>query len=57
MARKARFTTALPVYVEPDRKERILKIADTEEISQAQVIREIIDAGLEAREQRHRDEG
>lgn len=48
--RHARYTTALPVYVEPDRRKRIQAIADRERISMAQVIREIIDAGLLARE-------
>jgi hypothetical protein len=52
MARRAHYTQALPVYVEPDRKARILAIADREEVSMAQIIREIIDAGLAAREQR-----
>jgi cytidylate kinase len=54
--RKAQYTKALPVYVQEDRKERILRIADAEDISMAQVIREIIDAGLEARERRTRSE-
>ena len=49
MARVAQYTLALPVYVRPVVKERIEQIADREQISMAQVIREIIDMGLEAR--------
>jgi cytidylate kinase len=52
MARRAKYTTALPVYVEPSVKERIEALADRENISMAQVIREIIDGGLGARERR-----
>lgn len=54
MARVAKYTDALPVYVRPEVKERITKIADREQISMAQVIREIIDMGLEPR---YRGEG
>lgn len=46
MARKAQYTAALPVYVTPAVRERILKIADETEVSQAQVVRELIDRGL-----------
>lgn len=50
MARKARYLRALPVYVEPEVRERIDRMAEQEELSLAQVIREIIEIGLPVRE-------
>jgi predicted DNA-binding protein len=52
MARKAQYTKALPVYVKQPIKDRIEAVATNEDISMAQVIREIIDEGIEAREKR-----
>lgn len=46
MARKAKYTAALPVYVTPAVRAEILKIADEREVSQAEVVRELIDRGL-----------
>lgn len=46
MARKAKYTQSLPVYVTPEVREQILKIAEVEEISQAEVVRELIRLGL-----------
>lgn len=46
MARKAKYTYALPVYVTPAVRERILEIAERNELSQAEVVRDIIDRGL-----------
>lgn len=46
MARKAKYTQALPVYVTPEVRARILKIADEQERSQAEVVRELINGGL-----------
>lgn len=50
MAIEAKYTNALPVYVTPETRERITAIADREKISQAQVVREIIEIGLPERE-------
>lgn len=46
MARKAKYTQSLPVYVVPGVRERILEIADRQEVSQAEVVRDLIDKGL-----------
>lgn len=46
MARKAKYTQSLPVYVTPEVRERILEIAERREVSQAEVVRELIDKGL-----------
>lgn len=46
MARVAKYTQALPVYVTPEVRERILEIADVEQISQAEVVRHLIDRGF-----------
>lgn len=51
--RKAKYTQALPVYVEPAIRERILKIADEKDLSQADVVRQVINAGLPEVEQRY----
>jgi cytidylate kinase len=52
MVKRAQYTKALPVYVIPSVKARIEAVAEREDTSMAQVIRDIIDAGLEAREKR-----
>ena len=46
MARKARFTDALPVYDTPDMREAINELANAAEVSQAAVIRTILRHGL-----------
>lgn len=51
MVRKAKYTQALPVYVTPEVRARILKIADDEERSQAEVVRELIGRGLDVRDE------
>lgn len=48
MARKARYTKALPVYVTPEVRARLDEIADDREISLAEVTRELISKGLES---------
>lgn len=50
MAVKAKFEAPLQVVETREMRDRIVAIADAEEISQAQVIREILAAGIEARE-------
>lgn len=50
MAVQARYTAPIQVVETPEMRERIVQIADREGISQAQVIREIIAAGISARE-------
>lgn len=52
MAVQARYTAPIQVVETPLTRDRIVKIADREGISQAQVIREIIAAGIDSREQR-----
>lgn len=47
MARKAKYTEALPVYVTPEVRARILKIAEDQEISQAEVVRALLEVGLQ----------
>jgi hypothetical protein len=42
----------LQVVATAEMKERVIAIADAEEISQAQVIREILDEGLPRREKK-----
>lgn len=49
MALTAKYTDALPVYVTAEVRQRIRATADREEISQAQVVREIIEAGIDKR--------
>lgn len=53
MARKAKYTDALPVYVAPEIRARILRIAEEYDISQAEVTRQALDAGLPAVEERY----
>lgn len=50
MAVEAKYTAPLQVVETPEVRERITAIADREKISQAQVIRELIAAGLPERE-------
>ncbi len=52
MARKARYTKSLPVYVVEDVRERIQKLADDHDVSQAEVVRDIIDCGIDEAETR-----
>ena len=52
MAVQGRYTDPLQVSETPETRERITKIADDEGISQAQVIRDIIDHGLSWRERK-----
>lgn len=51
MAVQARYTAPIQVVETPETRDRIVVIAEREGISQAQVIREIIAAGLAAREE------
>lgn len=47
---KAKYTQPLQVVETQETRDRIVAIADREGVSQAQVIRELIADGLEARE-------
>lgn len=47
MARKAKYTEALPVYVTPKTRGRILGISKEYEVSQADVVRLLVDLGLQ----------
>lgn len=51
MAVEAKYTQPLQVVETPEMRDRIVAIAEAEKISQAQVIREILAAGIEAREE------
>lgn len=51
MAVTARFTAPIQVVETPEKRDRIKAIADREGISQAQVVRDIIEIGIETREQ------
>lgn len=50
MAVQARYTAPIQVVETPQMRDRICAIADREGISQAQVIREILASGIDARE-------
>lgn len=50
MAVQARFTAPIQVVETQEKRDRIVAIADREGVSQAQVIRELIDAALPSRE-------
>lgn len=50
MVRKAKYTEALPVYETPAMRDRIKRIADDYEVSQAQVVRDILAIGIETAE-------
>ena len=52
MAVKAKYEAPLQVVETREMRDRIVAIAEREEISQAQVIRDILAAGIEARENR-----
>lgn len=52
MARKARYTQALPVYVTPDTRQRLDAIAESHCVSLAEVVRDLIDTGLDDAEAR-----
>jgi hypothetical protein len=45
---KARFTAQLVALCEPDRRDRVLDLAETHGVSQAKIMRAVIDAGLGA---------
>lgn len=51
MAISAKYTKPLQVVETAETRDRIKAIADREQISQAQVIRELIAAGLKQREE------
>ena len=51
MAIRRRYTQPLQVVATADMRTRIKAIADREGVSQASVIRDILDAGIERREQ------
>lgn len=55
MAVKAKYEAPLQVVETREMRDRIVAIAEREEISQAQVIREILAAGIEAREAQSAD--
>lgn len=50
MAVKSQYTAPLQVVETPEMRDRVKAISDAEEISQAQVIRDILVAGIDARE-------
>lgn len=50
MAVQAKYTQPLQVVATPEQRARVKAIADREGISQAQVIRDLIDYGLGVRE-------
>lgn len=49
MALKAKYTQPLQVVATPEMRAEIVQISEEQEVSQAQVIRELIQLGLEAR--------
>lgn len=55
MAVEAKYTQPLQVVETPEMRDRIVAIAKAEKISQAQVIREILAAGIGTREEQSRD--
>lgn len=52
MARTARYTKALPVYVTPEVRRRLDALAERHSVSLAEVVRDIIDVGLDGAEAR-----
>lgn len=52
MARTAKYTDAIPVYETPEMRKRIKRIADTCNVSQAEVVRDILDSGIAEAEKR-----
>lgn len=55
MAVQAKYTQPLQVVETQAMRDRIVAIADDEKISQAQVIRDILEAGIGAREELSRE--
>lgn len=56
MAVEAKYTAPLQVVATPEMRDRIKAIADAERISQAQVMREILEAHIGVREQQSRSQ-
>lgn len=52
MAVKKKYTNPLQVVATPEQRARIMKIAEDDEVSQAAVIRDMIDMALDAREKK-----
>jgi len=52
VARKARFTNALPVYVTPETRKRLDRMSEDYDISLAEVTRYCIEHGITAAEGR-----
>lgn len=50
MARKAQYTEALPVYVTPERRAAVRRMADKHDVSQAEVVRYCFEHGFAAAE-------
>lgn len=55
MAVQAKYTAPLQVVEEREFRDRIIAVAEAENISQAQVIRELIRHGIEWREEQSRE--
>jgi hypothetical protein len=55
VAVKAKYTAPLQVVETPEMRDRVKLIADSEEVSQADVIRDILAHGIEWREQVNRE--
>jgi cytidylate kinase len=51
----AQYTKALPVYLTEEHRQRIKAIADRENISQAQVVRDLVTHSLMIREAQRND--
>lgn len=52
MAQKKKYTTPLQIVVTPEMSDRIEKMADVEDVSKAKIVRDILEAGIDAREHR-----
>lgn len=52
MARQAKYTRTLPVYVTPEVRSRLDAIAEKYAVSLAEVVRDLIDVGLDDAEAR-----
>lgn len=52
MARQAKYTRTLPVYVTPEVRGRLDAIAEKHSVSLAEVVRDLIDVGLDEAEAR-----
>jgi hypothetical protein len=55
MAVEAKYTAPLQVVEEQEFRDRISAVADAEKISQAQVIRDLVRYGIQAREAQSRE--